>query len=545
MSAETLFDLLRTSATATPDAVALTDTSTHETVTYAELQDRALRAAAGLRALGFSRGDTLAIWLSNGVEWVVLEFASAYLGVLVCGLNPRYKPNEIAHLLRVSQARALVFAPSANGIDYAAMAAEAITTAGPSSALSRLIVVDRTGATWAPPAGLELTGYEELLVAAATSDEETGRPGDLINVFGTSGTTSFPKLAAHDLGSVARHARETAAALEYSAAESVLCFLPFCGAYGFITLTSTLAAGARAVIMPVFKPDAAIRLVGREKITSILGLEATIRALFDVPGLDAAAVESWVKGGIAGLSATALVERAEDDFGIALTNLYGSSELFAMMACWPLTESSAMRSVPGGRLLGTDMQVRAVDSRTREILKDGESGELELSGYNVTSGYLSNPAANEKAFTADGWYRTGDQGATLEGGRAVRYEGRLADTLRLRGYLVSPVEIEELLATHAVVTEVQVVGTSNPATGEDRAVAFVRLSDPPEGLDAELRAHCRARAASWKVPDAVLFVTEFPTTPRANGEKVQKAKLREMAEAFFADSAGIPGAHAS
>ena len=102
MSAETLFDLLRTSATATPDAVALTDTSTHETVTYAELQDRALRAAAGLRALGFSRGDTLAIWLSNGVEWVVLEFAGAYPGVLVVGLNPRYKPNETAHLLRVS-----------------------------------------------------------------------------------------------------------------------------------------------------------------------------------------------------------------------------------------------------------------------------------------------------------------------------------------------------------------------------------------------------------------------------------------------------------
>lgn len=544
MSAETLFELLRTRVTATPDAVALTDTSTRETVRYAELQDRALRAAAGLRALGFSRGDTLAIWLSNSVEWVVLEFAAAYLGVLVAGLNPRYKPNEIAHLLRVSTARALVFAPSANGIDYAAMVDEAITTAGSSSAVSRLIVVDGAGVTWTPPAGLKLTAYEELLTSETTPGGETGRPGDLINAFGTSGTTSFPKLAGHDLGSAARHARETAAALEYRASESVLCFLPFCGAYGFITLTSTLAAGARAVIMPVFKPDAAVALVAREKITSILGLEATIRALFDVPGIDAASVESWVKGGIAGLSATALVERAEAEFGIILTNLYGSSELFAMMACWPLGASSAVRSVPGGRLLGSDMHVRSVDSVTRAILKDGESGELELSGYNVTRGYLSNPAADEKAFTADGWYRTGDQGATLEGGRAVRYEGRLADTLRLRGYLVSPVEIEELLATHSAVTEVQVVGAANPATGEDRAVAFVRLSDPPEGLDAELREHCRAKAASWKVPDAVLFVTEFPTTPSANGEKVQKTKLREMAEAFFADSAEVPGAHA-
>lgn len=531
---QTLAAWLETLARVAPSGVAVTVADTAESLTYATLHEQANAVAAGLRNLGLRRGDALAVWLPNGIPWLVLEFAAARLGILVVGLNPRYKVNEVAHLLAVSQARVLVFTPRFHGIDFAQMVKEALGPAAPVVAVEHLVEVDGVPAQPSVvECGVATTRFEDLMVAGPTV-AAVGQPSDLVNVFGTSGTTSFPKLAAHDQGSVVQHAHEVARALDYDTSESVLCFLPFCGAYGFIALTSVLAAGGRAVILPVWSVTEALSVMSRERVTALFALEGVFRQLFAAPELDPKALTSWRKGGIAGVSALAPVQHAEQEFGVRLTNLYGSSELFAMMCCWDLGEPAEVRAVAGGRLVGDDMHARAVDPETRDVLADGVSGELEFSGYNVLREYMANPAANEAAFTADRWYRTGDHGATLDGGRAVRYESRLADTLRLRGYLVSPTEIEELLVSHGSVQDVEVVGVLDESTGEERAVAFALLADPTPDLEEELREHCRTTAASWKVPDAVVFLTEFPTTPGANGEKVQKAKLRQMATELLA-----------
>jgi fatty-acyl-CoA synthase len=525
---ETLFGLLESSASSHGDRVALEMSFGGDPVTYAELLAMAGAAASGLQAAGFRRGDALAVWLPSGVEWVVLHFAAARLGLLMVPLNTRYRAAEVGHLLGTAQAKGLVFMPSFHGIDFSAMVAEVLGS-GAAASVRTLVTVGQDPRPDLDGADLRVLPYADLLAGGAASPAEPGEAGDLVVVFGTSGTTSFPKLASHDQRTVARHVRNAAAALHVGQHDRMLCFLPFCGTFGFVALMVVLATGARAVVQPVYGHDEAVEAIERHGVTMLFAMEPVYRGLFAAAGAGPEAFRTWDRGVIAGMTARDLVDRAERQYGLALTNVYGSSELFAIAAVWDPAEPAETRALPGGRLVEHDMHVRAVDPAEGAVLPEGEPGELQFSGYNVTRGYLANEAANAQAFTADGWFRSGDRGRVLEGGRAFEYQARISDTLRLRGYLVAPAEIEDFLRTHGSVVEAQVVGVADPARGEDRAVAFVRAR-PGARLDPEeIRAYCRSQLAGWKVPDVVQQVEAYPTTPSANGDKVQKNRLRDMA----------------
>jgi acyl-CoA synthetase (AMP-forming)/AMP-acid ligase II len=163
-------------------------------------------------------------------------------------------------------------------------------------------------------------------------------------------------------------------------------------------------------------------------------------------------------------------------------------------------------------------------------LSEGESGELQVKGYNVTPGYLNNPDASKQAFTSDGWFRTGD--LAYARGRGFVYQARMKDGLRLKGYLVDPREIESHLMQHSGVAGAQVVGVKLPGEG-DVAVAFVRAGTS-QSSESELIAHCRHGIANYKVPRRILFVDDFPQVHGPNGSKITKNKLREIAEQALA-----------
>lgn len=525
----TMIEMLRMRVRTDPSATALEMADGEESVTYAELLERAENVSAGLQELGFGRGDSVALWLPNSVEWVVLEFAASSLGILVVPLNTRYKVGEVAHLLKVGNASALIFMPDFHGIDFTTMAGEAMSAAAGAGHPLRMVITLGGDVPDGFGDGVEHRRFEALEHSRRSAIfEETGRPGDLMNVFGTSGTTSFPKLASHAQMTIVRHAHNAARAAVLTEREKTLGHLPFCGTFGFVALVATLAVGGCVVVLPVYTNASAIEAIASRRVTYMATTEAIIRGILTTEGLKAESLTTWERGIVGGTSVHDLVEEAEK-YGVLLTNVYGSSELFGLMAMWQPGESLEVRSTPGGRLVEYDMYVRAVDPQTGEPAPAGESGELQFSGYNVTAGYLANDAANDAAFTADGWYRSNDRGVLLEGGRAFRYQSRLADTLRLRGYLVSPAEIEEFLVSHPSVADAYVVGIPDEATGDDRAFAFVRTLSGKNLDPEEARAFCRDNLAGWKVPEAVFVRDELPTTPSANGDKVQKNKLRELA----------------
>jgi fatty-acyl-CoA synthase len=216
------------------------------------------------------------------------------------------------------------------------------------------------------------------------------------------------------------------------------------------------------------------------------------------------------------------------------------SECFALAAIRSVDDPPEIRGLAGGRPVKDGVLFRIIDPTTGVELAEGEEGELQLRGYNVMRGYLNNAPATAEAFTPDGWLRTGDLAVRQKEG--FWYRARLRDSLRLRGYLVDPAEIEQFLCGHASVSAAQVVGVSLPGEG-DVAVAFVIAAATTQGsaLEPELLAHCKQGIAGYKVPRRIFFVDCFPQVDGPNGVKVVKASLRDIAmQALEQDASPTP-----
>ncbi|GAB3570909.1 AMP-binding protein [Amycolatopsis endophytica] len=523
----TVHELFTRAARGRPGHPALVDESAYHagrTRTYAELDDDSARVAAGLHAAGLRRGDAIAFLLPTCTEWVIAFLAAARLGLLVVPLNTRYRGAELHHLLRTSQAKALVVAPEFESVELAARLTEAWRHSG-DLALRLLVPVHAQDVPGAP-AHLERVPFARLSERGAHPPAETGEPDDALIVFGTSGTTSAPKLAIHTQRTVSRHvpAAADAAALDDTAV--ALSVLPLNGTFGFVPFLAGLTRGVTQTLLPVYRTGRVLDALRRHGITFLACAEGPLRDLLADARLTAAApaLRHVVTAGVA----IDDIVRDAAAAGITATNVYGSSEIFAFAATWPVSADAAQRAVPGGRPTAPGLRVRVSDVDTGAVLGPGAEGELQFSGSTLFTGYLADAEATARAHTADGWYRTGDRGSLLPGG-GFRYHSRLGDAMRLKGYLVNPADVETHLTGHPAVHLAQLVGVRDDRTGDDQPVAFVTLRPGRTTTEAELRDHCRAGLAGFKVPYRIHILDEFPTTPSANGDKIRKDLLRDTA----------------
>jgi fatty-acyl-CoA synthase len=204
--------------------------------------------------------------------------------------------------------------------------------------------------------------------------------------------------------------------------------------------------------------------------------------------------------------------------------------VFALAAMWPADEPAPRRWEGGGRVVSPEIQVRVADPETGRELPLGQEGELWFRGPNVVDSYLGDPDAAGRAFSPDGWFRSGDLGYLVEEGVFV-YTCRMGDALRLHGFLVDPAEIEIRLAEHPGVDSAKVVGIPGP-DGATRPIGFVVPVAGAEPEPAELRDWCAATLAKFKVPDAVYLIEAMPTISGPNGTKVSTTSLVEWATAW-------------
>jgi len=225
-----------------------------------------------------------------------------------------------------------------------------------------------------------------------------------------------------------------------------------------------------------------------------------------------------------------IVGRAEAR-GLKLVGLYGTSEVQALFARQDERAPAAQRMLAGGLPVSPQARVRARDPASGAVLAHGAPGELEfLAPSSRMAAYHGDPQATRDALTGDGFYRSGDLGYTLDDGRFV-FLARIGDALRLGGFLVSPAEIEAVVQEAPGIAACQVVGV--PRSGALAPIAFVVLQHGAILDEAAVIAHVAARLARYKVPLRVFRVDAFPVTPGANATKIQKGKLREMAEALL------------
>jgi acyl-CoA synthetase (AMP-forming)/AMP-acid ligase II len=201
------------------------------------------------------------------------------------------------------------------------------------------------------------------------------------------------------------------------------------------------------------------------------------------------------------------------------------TELNALSMLHDLDESDASRALPG--VWPADgLDVRVVDPETGEDMPVGREGELWFHGRLVARGYYKKPEETAKAFTADGWFKSGDLAVRDAEGRTI-FKGRLREVLRISHFMVAPAEIEAFIMTHPKVLQAFVIGVPDPKLNE-AAVAYVIPKQGERLTESDIIAHCKGQIASYKVPRHIRIVDDVPRTPGPHGDKVQKAKLREL-----------------
>jgi len=362
------------------------------------------------------------------------------------------------------------------------------------------------------------------------SDWRTSPPVDTVPaaddpfvVFTTSGTTDRPKMVLHTQRSITAHAHDASGAFGYGPNDTVLVVMPLGGTFGLTSLTAAIAGGS-AVVVTDFDLERTARLIEDRRVTAVNGSDDLFHRLIE----RSTDLTSIRLGGVARFN-TSLdhVVLDAERHGATLTGLYGMSEVQALFSLRDPTVGAADRLRPGGTLVSRRAGFRIVD------------GELELRGPSLMAGYLAEGGDHlDEGLMAehldDGWFRTGDL-ATAEDDRTFEFLARRGDVLRLGGFLVHPLEIESVITELPGVLAAQVVAVDRP--GGTRPVAFVigRFDE-----DVVITA-CRERLAIHKAPIRVIGVDAFPTTPSANGTKIQRSQLRARAEFLLADESSRQG----
>lgn len=501
--------------------------------TFAQLHAQSLQLAGNLAQLGIGPKDRVAVWLPNCLAWLQTFLACAHLGATVLAVNTRFRSQEVADIIGRGKADWLVMWPDFKGIAFADILADV-----PTEVLSRLRSIITLGdtqgaATQAIAArGYEILGYNALLETPCPAPAAFGNAGVLC--FTTSGTTSLPKFVLHDQATLIRHGEVMQQAYGYDANSRILASAPFCGAFGFATLTGGLVTGCTTVSEPVSDTHSTLAQIRQHRVTHTYANNESILKLFETAQTPAD-FESCQLFGFASFSPAinSLLEQAERN-NVALTGLYGSSELQALVAAQPTKASEgdlSVRYLAGGRLIHPEARVRTSDPQTGQILQQGESGEIEIYSPSRMVGYLDQPEATAKAITADGYFKTGDLGYAVSDRQFV-FQTRMGDSMRLSGFLVNPAEIEQAVEKLPGIKACQVVGGTLGT--KILPVAFVILHDGANADPASWTQECKRVMAGYKVPVRFETVTVFPSVESANAVKIQKNKLREMADALLA-----------
>ncbi|GHJ41195.1 (2,3-dihydroxybenzoyl)adenylate synthase [Streptomyces sp. TS71-3] len=503
--------LLREQAGHAPDRVALVGAG-GDRWTYAELDARADRTAAGLRGIGIGPRDRVVVQLPNTADFVVLFFALLRTGAIPVLALPAHRESEIVHIAEVSGATAYAIPDVHDGYDHRLLA-RALRKAVPS--VVHVLVAGE------PEEFTPLSAVDGEPMALPAPD-----PGDVALLLLSGGTTGKPKLIPRTHDDYAYNVRASVEMCGFDASTVYLVVLPTAHNFALACpgLLGALMAGGTVVLAPTPSPEDAFALIERERVT-VTAVVPPIALLW----LDAV---EWEE---ADLSSLRLLQvggarlgpepagRVESALGCALQQVFGMAE--GLLNYTRLDDPGHLVTGTQGRPLSPADEIRVVDEAGREVAP-GESGELLTRGPYTLRGYYRAPEHNRRAFTEDGFYRTGDLVRVLPTGHLV-VAGRVKDQINRGGDKISAEELENHILAHPSVHDVAVVGVPDDVLGE-RTCAFLVPRGAPPGRP-ELVAFLTGRGvAGYKLPDRVEIVESFPRT--SVGKIDKKALGQSIAE---------------
>lgn len=496
-----------------PDAVAIDDRGV--VVTYRELDERATRLAASLRAAGYAVGDRIATITGNSADHVVLFFACAKAGLVLVPLSWRLSPRELAEQLETADPVLLLVEDEFQTVARAAL-----------DRLPRRLPTAPLGAH-----GIERHVPHPGLRAVPPETRRDVRDDDPLLIVFTSGTTSRAK------GAVLTHANcfwtnlslsKTIAIAEH---DVVLAVMPQFHVGGW-NIQPLLAwwSGATVVLERTFDPGRVLHLIAERGITTMMGVPANYLFLAQHPEFAATDLSSLGHAVVGGAPMPPALLRTWHARGVALTQGYGLTEASPNVLCLP--DREATRRVGSAGLPYAHVDVAVADPATGEVLDGGAEGELLVAGPGVFAGYFRDPDATAAALRG-GWLRTGDLVRRDADGYFTIVD-RLTDVYISGGEGVSPAEVESVLIAHPAVADVAVVGVPDERWGEAGS-AWVVLRPGAITDAAELAEFARGSLAGYKVPRDIRFIDEIP---RSTASKTLRRVLAERA-ARLAEAEGV------
>lgn len=473
--------------------------------TYAQAATEVERAASGFARAGVSRGDRVALFVSNRPEFVWVLLGLQRLGAIAVPIGVREQRTGLAYMLNQCGAKGVVF--------DAALAERIPSSEDVPTLTLRVSLGDAPGAL----------AYEAMTAGDQTAPAAVAVPeAETAVILYTSGTTGHPKGATLTHRNIAHSVIHFEACMQLRPDDRSALAVPASHVTGLIAIIAAmLHVGGAVVVIPEFKAADFVAVLARERVTHTLMVPAMYKLCLMTPGFAQQDLSAWRVGGYGGapMPVATIDEMATHLPGLTLINAYGATETTSPATMMPAGLTRDHADSVGVALPCAD--IRVMDDDGRE-LPAGETGELWIGGPMVVPGYWDNPAATAASFTA-GYWHSGDLGS-IDAQGFVRVFDRKKDMLNRGGFKIYSVEVENTLMALSGVVEAAIVGRPCPVLGE-RVHAFLHAPGlAPD--DERVRAHCRQHLADYKVPETVTWVPT-PLPRNANG-KLLKRQLRDQ-----------------
>ena len=504
-------------------------------LSYQQLQQQVNAFACSLIKLGLKKGDRLAIWSPNCVEWTITQFAAFKAGIILVNLNPAYKSSELEYVLNKVSCVGLVIAPAFKTSDYQ----EILCKIAPELCHSnqKILVSDRLphlkhvikmtdqqqGAIHrfsdllVEPSVQQLAELEQI--ASELQFDET------INIQFTSGTTGNPKGTMLTHNNILNNGYFVGEAICLTPQDRVCISVPLFHCFGMVMGNLACITHGSTMVYPsgVFEPLASLTAIQQEKCTASYGVPTMFIAMLEHEKFEEFDLSSLRTGIMAGSPCPReIMQRVIERMHMhEVTICYGMTETAPVSAQSAVTDSIEQRVATVGRV-HPHIEIKIVDEHGK-IVPRGGLGELCVRGYSVMLGYWEDQDKTLEVIDQARWMHTGDIAAMDDEG-FIKIKGRIKDVVIRGGENLFPKEIEDFLYTYPDVMDVQVIGLPDARYGEELCACII-LHEGQSCTEEVIRQYCKDNISHSKVPRYVRFFNEFPMT--ASG-KAQKFKLQEI-----------------
>ncbi|KAF1354027.1 hypothetical protein BDV97DRAFT_328546 [Delphinella strobiligena] len=473
------------------------------TVSYKQLAADVTAFQQKLAKLGITAGSAVSIALPNSYPFIVAFLAASWQRGIAAPLNPAYKQSEFEFYID-DLSSALVLVPQGLAGGPAVKAAQKYKAAVAECYWNGKEVV------------LDIKD-EGKLKGNGNKKVEQAQPDDVALVLHTSGTTGRPKAVPLTHKNLTRTMRNIQKTYELSPKDRTLLVMPLFHVHGLLAaFLAPLLSGGSAVVPPKFSASDFWANFIEHKANWYTAVPTIHQILLKSPMPNPKPNIRFIRSCSSPLSPKTFHE-LEKAFDAPVLEAYAMTEAAHQMTSNPLHG----KRKPGSVGLGQGVEVAILDADGKQLAQ-GKEGEISIRGENVTKGYINNDKANKESFTAEGFFRTGDQGKKDEDGYVI-ITGRIKELINKGGEKISPIELDNTMAQHPKVAEAVSFAFADEMYGQDVGVAVV-LKDGQKMEAEELIKWMTDKVAKFKVPKKVFFTDLMPKT--ATG-KVQRRMVAE------------------